>query len=227
MRKIRCIILTAFIISASASLFPQHPGFDPEAAKMEDTFKGQSADMPKEVAALMPRVLKIHDRSWVVEQTMKILLQASLQSDDFIQTAENRSLHVLYKIIVNVYNIDSPMGKSTADSTLRDMRMNALDDWAARHPAEVNDYSTRSAPEKIKVNKGYIYIQKIFSARHNDGEGMVPESTSYSGFLHLEVDNGLLTAEADDVADRTFLLDKLLRQTAAAGVKIRWEKYFK
>ncbi len=228
MRMLKAVMMISlaavFLHSASA----QDAGdLDPEAMKLVDKYKEQNANMPPEVKALMPSYLSLSDSKWLVEESSKMLLQGSLQADNNSANVDGKKIdNVDYKIIVSVYNMKSPMGKMMADSTLKDLRKQGKEEWASQHKAEKDGPTTRSAPEKITVQKGYMLIQKIVVAEHKDGEGNVPSSIRYCGYLYLEVDNGLLTAEIGEVSERG-AVEKIMRSTAGNAVKIKWDKFFK
>lgn len=228
MKGIRLAVILGLIIGLMAAGSAQDGSeIDPETMKLVEKYREQNASMPKEVSALLPGYLTATDSTWMVEETSKILLQGTLQADNENATIDGKNVNgVNYKIIVNVFNMKSSAGKMTANSTLNGLRKRGREEWAGQHKAENNGPDTSYAPDKIAVQKGYILIQKKFSAAHDDGEGTVPAETTYCGYLYMEVDNGLLTAEIGELKDKT-AVEKILKHTAAAATKIRWESYFK
>ena len=63
--------------------------------------------------------------------------------------------------------------------------------------------------------------------KYQNRSGDIPaEVTEYAGFLYLEIDNGILTASTNDCADRKSV-EALLKHTAAAAAKIKWNSHFK
>lgn len=228
MNIVRMAVIAGMMVCLFNPVSAQDDGeIDPEMMKLVDKYREQSANMPKEVSALLPGYLTATDSTWMVEQTSKILLQGTLQADNESATVDGKNVTgVKYKIVVNVFNVKSPTGKMTANSSLKELRKRGREEWAGRHKAEKDGHKTNYSPEKIPVQKGYILIQKKFSAEHEDGEGTVPAETSYCGYLYIELDNGLLTAEVDDLSERS-AVEKILKHTAGSAVKIKWDSYFK
>ena len=229
--SMKCIriafMLGLFAVLVNAVSAQDGNEIDPETMKLVEKYRDQNANMPKEVSALLPGYLTATDSTWMVEETSKILLQGTLQADNENAIIDGKSIDgVKYKIIVNVFNMKSSAGKMTANSTLNGLRKRGREEWAGQHKAEKDGHETSYAPDKIAVQKGYILIQKKFSAAHDEGEGTVPAETTYCGYLYMEVDNGLLTAEIGELKDRS-AVEKILKHTAAAATKIRWESYFK
>ena len=219
------LAMTAGLISAVSAQDGNE--IDPESMKLIEKYREQNKNMPKEVAALLPGYLTATDSTWMVEETSKILLQGTLQADNEDATVDGKSVTgVKYKITVNVFNMKSSAGKMTANSSLNGLRKRGREEWAGQHKAEKDGHVTSYAPEKIAVKKGYILIQKKFSAAHDDGEGTVPAETTYCGYLYMEVDNGLLTAEISELKEKS-AIEKILKHTAASAAKIMWDSYFK
>jgi hypothetical protein len=196
---------------------------DPDTKKLLEKYQTDRQSMPKEVEALMPSIVKIEEKIWTVEPSTNMLLEAKIAGNNNYTSAANP---LELNIIVNVFNVKNPLGKSTANSTLKQMRDGMLKNWKDGHPVEKNGPTTRHQYEKISVAKGYILMQKIFVAKHNEGEGSVPESTTFAALLYMELDNGALTAETNVSKDKK-ALEGMLKHTAANAVKINWDKYFK
>jgi len=220
MRYFRFVLLSIAFACFTGIAISQD--IDPESQKLIDKYKSDNENIPKEVANLMPPVVKTAEQRWTVEPSTNMLLEARLEGNDDGPSTKNLD----YTIIVNVFNVKNPLGKSTANSSLKQMRDTMLNDWKKDNPVGKDGPMTRNPYEKISVTKGYILMQKIFIAKHKDGEGTVPESTTYAGFLYMEPDNGVLTARTSVSADKK-VLEGMLRHTATGAAKIRWDKYFK
>lgn len=224
MSKFRSAILMTVLSIFIGSVFAQDiPEIDPETAELLQKYQNLSGNVPAEVEALVHKSVKITEKKFTVEPSTNMLLTSVMRADN---RESNPEVQLEYEIIINVFNVKNSLGKSTANSSLGTMRKEMLKNWTEPHPIEKNGPTTRNAYEKIPVAKGYMLIQKIFTEKHGDGEGDVPESTTYAGFLYLELDNGILTASTNEITDKK-ALETMLKHTAAGAVKIKWDSYFK
>lgn len=224
MSHFKSIIMLAILAVFSGTIFSQDmPEIDPETAALMKSYQNQSENMPSEVKALIPSSVKITDQNFAVEATTNMLLTSSIRANNWESGSE---IHLEYEVIINVFNVKNSLGKSTADSSLGAMRKEMLKNWTESHPVEKDGITVRNPYEKTTVAKGYYLIQKIFTPKHVDGEGTVPEVTEYAGFLYLEIDNGILTASTNLSPDRKSI-ESMLKHTAAGAVKIKWDRYFK
>ena len=224
MSHFKSIVMLAFLAVFSGSILSQDmPEIDPETAELMKKYQNQSENIPSEVKALIPASVKITDQNFAVEPTTNMLLTSSLRANNW---ESGSKVQLEYEIIINVFNVKNSLGKSTADSSLGAMRKEMLKNWTESHPVEKDGITVRNPYEKTTVAKGYYLIQKIFTPKHVDGEGTVPEVTEYAGFLYLEIDNGILTASTNLSPDRKSI-ESMLKHTAAGAVKIKWDRYFK
>ena len=224
MSHFKSIIMLAFLAVFSGSILSQDmPEIDPETAELMKKYQNQSENMPSEVKALIPASVKITDQNFAVEPTTNMLLTSSLRANNW---ESGSKVQLEHEIIINVFNVKNSLGKSTADSSLGAMRKEMLKNWTESHPVEKDGITVRNPYEKTTVAKGYYLIQKIFTPKHVDGEGTVPEVTEYAGFLYLELDNGILTASTNLSPDRKSI-ESMLKHTASGAVKIKWDSYFK
>ena len=224
MNTFKTAFMLMFLCLFSGAIFPQDmPELDPETAELMKKYQNQSGDMPAEVKALIPSTLQATEQNFTVEPATNMLLTSTIRANNW---ESDSKIKLEYEIILNVFNVKNPLGKSTADSSLGTMRKEMLKNWTENHPVEKDGIKIKNPYEKKAVAKGYYLIQKISTPKHTDGEGEVPEVTEYAGFLYLEIDNGILTASTNDCADRKSV-EALLKHTAAAAAKIKWNSYFK
>ena len=224
MSHFKSIIMIAILAVFPGSIFSQDmPEIDPETAELMKKYQNQSENIPSEVKALIPASVKITDQNFAVEPTTNMLLTSSLRANNW---ESGSKVQLEYEIIINVFNVKNSLGKSTADSSLGAMRKEMLKNWTESHPVEKDGITVRNPYEKTTVAKGYYLIQKIFTPKHVDGEGTVPEVAEYAGFLYLELDNGILTASTNLSPDRKSI-ESMLKHTASGAVKIKWDSYFK
>lgn len=212
---------------AAAGALHAQEGLDPETMKMMQQYQQQSQDVPSELLALMPKGLEISSKNWMMEPSAKMMFQLDLNSAMSTKLENSEDYQLEVKINLTAYNMASPGGKAIADSALKSQQSSITANWTAGHPEKKSSDCVASKPEKIAVPRGYILIQKIFTPRHADGEGMVPEKTEYCGFLYQDIDAGFLTAEIANVPNTKAGIEKWLKQIAAAGSKIKPDKYFK
>jgi hypothetical protein len=188
----------------------------------------QNQNIPPEVMSLMPPGIQATEKNWTVEPTTKMLLQANLTANIGNTKLENTQAYELeLNILMTVYNLNSMVGKMTADQSLKIQRQEMQDQWMRGHGEKQEDYKTFYKPEKMPVTGGYILIQKIFHKAHVDGEGNVPESTHYCGFLYMDMEAGWLTAEVQPIPNTKAGIEKWLKHIAAVGAKLDVKKYFK
>lgn len=188
----------------------------------------QNANIPPEILGLMPTGLSITEKNWTVEPTTNMLLQANLTSNMSGTKLENTESYGLeLQILMSAFNLNSPLGKMTADQSLKMGRQELQDKWIKEHAEKQEGYKVFYKPEKIPAAGGYILIQKIFHKAHVDGEGTVPEKTYYCGFLYMDMEGGWLTAEIQPVPNTKTGIEKWLKHIAAAGAKLNVKKYFK
>ncbi|MBP8084180.1 MAG: hypothetical protein KAZ87_13360 [Spirochaetes bacterium] len=224
MSHFKLFVMLTFIAVFSGSIFSQDmPEIDPETAEIMKNYQNQSENMPAEIKALIPASVKITDQNFAVEATTNMLLTSSIRANNW---ESGSKVQLEYEIIINVFNVKNALGKSTADSSLEAMRKEMLKNWTESHPVEKDGITIRNPYEKTAVSKGYYLIQKIFTPKHVDGEGTVPETTEYAGFLYLEIDNGILTSSTNECTDKK-AIESMLKHTAAASAKIKWNSYFK
>jgi hypothetical protein len=189
------------------------PALDPEAMKLLQQVQEQNQSIPAEILALMPEGLGVTEKSWVVEPTTNSLLQLDLRSEEL-------------RILLTSYNLKSMVGKLTADQSLELQRKDAREEWLRLNPKRQEDYREFSEPEKVDVPNGKLYVQKLLCKAHHEGEGQVPESVSYTGFLYLEVTNGVLKAEISGMRDSRADVEEWLRHVADNASKLKLETYF-
>ena len=224
MSHFKSIIMLAVLAVFSGTIFSQDmPEIDPETAELLKNYQNQSENMPSEIKALIPSSVKITEQNFTVEATTNMLLTSSIRANNW---ESGSKVQLEYEIIINVFNVKNSLGKSTANSSLGTMRKEMLKNWTESHPVEKDGVTIRNPYDKTAVAKGYYLIQKIFTPKHADGEGEVPEVTEYAGFLYLEIDNGILTASTNESTDRKSV-EAMLKHTAAAAAKIKWDSYFK
>ncbi len=194
-----------------------------DAMKMMQNAQDQKQNIPAEIVALMPSPFKAQDQSFFVEPNMKSLLNVSLGSG--VTTVKDYQTEL--KIVMNAYDMSSEMGKMMGGSSLPAQRKEAVANWTSAHPATQQNETHYGTPEKIALPKGYLLIQKVHTPRHEDGEGMVNASTTFNGFLYMDVDGGYLTAQADAVKDSKADLEAWLRSIAEKAGKLKIRTYFK
>lgn len=195
---------------------------DPEGKKIMENFQKQNENIPRELLALMPAGLEITRKNWMVEPSEKMQLTLNLESMMNNTQLENAVPYQLnLRISMTAYNMKSDGGRILAGQWLEMQRGGARDSWLAAHPESDHNHTKVHPPEKIVLPKGFILIQKSYSPRHGDGEGMVSERTTYAGFLYQEVEAGFLTAEVQAVPNTKAGIEKWLRQIASSAAKLR------
>ena len=223
----KTFFFAACLCFAAAGALHAQEGLDPETMKMMQQYQQQSQDIPAELLALMPKGIEISSKNWMLEPSSKMMFQLGLQSAMSTKLDNTEEYQLELKINLTAYNMASPGGRAIADAALRAQQSSLTENWNTAHPETKTAECVASKPEKIAVSRGFILIQKIFSPRHADGEGMVPERTEYCGFLYQDVDGGFLTAETGKVPNTRAGIEKWLKQISAAGSKIKPGKYFK
>jgi hypothetical protein len=214
------------ILLALMSQVPLHAQgnieMDPEGMKIMENFQKQNENIPRELLALMPAGLEITRKNWMVEPSEKMQLTLSLESMMNSVRLENTvSYQLNLRISMTAYNMKSEGGRMLAGQMLEMLRGGARDSWPAAHPESERNHTKVYPPEKIVLPKGFILIQKSYSPRHGDGEGMVSERTTYAGFLYQEVEAGFLTAEFQAVPNTKTGIEKWLRQIASSAAKLK------
>ncbi len=229
MRKFFPLLILLGIIFTLAPAFAQTPPpIDPETMKFLQDYNKQNTTPPPEILALMPPGLEITEKQWSVESWSKMLLQLTLVSSMGSTRIDNTEDYTLdLRLQMTAYNMNSDMGKMTANQTLEPLRKDAQIRWLDLHKESQEYETTYYKPEKIEVPHGYYYIQKIFVKAHSEGEGMVPEKTNYCGYLYLEVEAGCLTAEVQTVPNTKAGIEKWLKHIADSAAKLKLEDYFK
>lgn len=225
--RLTCLILLTVFAACLSSFAQEQSGLDPEAMKLLAGYQKQNENIPPEILTLMPPNLQITDKQWMVEASQKMLLQLKLHSylgSTQIENSEGYTLDLV--IIMTAYNLNSMVGKMTADQSLDLQRREAKENWLRTHPADKQGPVEYCPAEMIAVPGGAIYIQKIFSAAHVDGEGMAPARTQYCGFLYMDMPAGWLTAEIQNLPNTKVGVEKWLRHIAATAAKIKPDKYF-
>ncbi len=218
------VLFSAFNLSFAQEI----PSIDPEAMKILQSYQHQNENIPPEILGLMPPELKITEKNWMVEESSKMQLQATLSSSIGSTELENTESYALdLKINMTAYNMNSMVGKMTADQSLTIQIQEVQNNWLNLHKENQDGQITYSKPEKTQIPGGYILIQKIYSKAHHEGEGMVPERTEYCGFLYMEMEAGWLTAEVQTVPNTKAGMEKWLKHIAAAAGKLDVKKYFK
>ena len=223
----KTFFLAACLCFAAAGALHAQEGIDPETLKMMQQYQQQSQDVPSELLALMPKGIEISSKNWMLEPSSKMLFQLTMNSSMSTNLENTEDYQLDVKINLTAYNLSNPGAKSIADASLRTQQSAITGSWTAAHPETKTAERVASKPEKIAVARGFILIQKIFMPRHADGEGMVPERTEYCGLLYQDVDGGFLTAEIGTIPNTKAGIEKWLKQIAAAGAKIKPDKYFK
>lgn len=226
-KRTTCAILVVILLVGSSSFCQEQPAMDAEALKILAGYQKQNESVPPEILTLMPANLQITDKQWMVEASRKMLLQLRLHSylgSTQIENSESYALDLL--IIMTAYNPNSMVGKMTADQSLDMQRQEAKENWQRIHQAEKVDYLEQFKPVMTPVPGGAIYIQKIYSAAHHEGEGTVPARTEYCGFLYMDMPVGWLTAEIQNVPNTQMEIDKWHKHMAATAAQIKPDKYF-
>ena len=223
----KTFFIAACLCFAAAGALHAQKGLDPETMKMMQQYQQQSQDVPSELLALMPKGIEVSSKNWMLEPSAKMMFQLTLQSATSTKLENTENYQLELKIGLTAYNMASSGGKAIADAALRSQQSSLTGNWTAAHPETKSAECVASKPEKIAVTRGFILIQKIFTPRHADGEGMVPEKTEYCGFLYQDVDGGFLTAETGKVPNTKAGIEKWLKQISASGSKIKPGKYFK
>jgi hypothetical protein len=218
------ILFSAFSLSFTQEI----PKIDPETMKIIQSRQQNNESIPSEILGLMPQGLKITEKNWMVEESSKMLLQASLSSSIGSTNLENTESYALdLKINLTAYNMNSIVGKMTADQSLDIQRQEVQNNWSNLHIENQDGSTTYFKPEKIQVPGGYILIQKIYSKAHQEGEGMVPERTEFCGFLYIEMEAGWLVAEVQAIPNTKAGMEKWLKYIASTAGKLDVKKYFK
>ncbi len=197
---------------------------DPEAKKIMESIQKQSdpANVPRKLLGLMPPGLEVTRTNWMVEPSGKMMGTLSLESLMNGFRFENTVPYQLnLRISMTVYNMKTEGGSMLAGQMLEVLRGDARDSWLAAHPESDRNQTKVYPPEKTVLPKGFILIQKSYSPRHGDGEGMVSERTTYAGFLYQEVEAGFLTAEFQAVPNTKAGIEKWLRQIASYATGLR------
>jgi hypothetical protein len=228
MKKLSILVALLFQFVIAHSLFAQGlPPMDPEAMKVIQSYQEQNENIPPEILGLMPSDLKVTEKKWSVETSSKMLLQLNLActiGSIRLENTEDYSLDLWIRM--TTYNLKSDLGKMIADQSLDTQRQQVQSTWFDNHQESQDDILTISKPEKIEVPHGAIYIQKIYARAHLEGEGMVPEKTSYCGFLYMDMEAGYLTAEVQTLPNTKTGIEKWFKHIAASAAKLKMEKYF-
>jgi len=224
------LTLCCLLLPRSVFLAQEIPDIklDPEAMKLVQQYTQHNNEIPSEVSALIPPGLPLTEKEWSVEASQKMLLQADLTSHIDSTKIENTEAYTLdLHVVGTVYNPGSVAGKMILDQSLAQQRKEVQENWTSIHPAKKEGHITRSQPEKITVPKGYILVQKMESAAHHEGEGMVPARVEYCGFLYVELENGWLWAEVQPIPNTKSGIVMWLGHVAAKANIIDFKKYLK
>jgi hypothetical protein len=226
-RHFSATFLMAFICASLSVGAQDLPQMDPEAMKILQSYQQQQENIPAEMLALMPPGLALTEKKWYVEVSSKMLLQLDLKSFMGSTNLENSENYALdFRLDLTAYNLNSVPGKMTADQSLDLQRREVQSNWIDTHQESQIDEIVNSKPEAIQIPQGQLLIQKIVSKAHQEGEGTVPEKTSYCGFLYLEMENGYLTAEMQPVPNTKVGIEKWLKHVAGTAAKLKLGKYF-
>jgi hypothetical protein len=226
-KRILSVNILVLIFAISLSFTQEIPKIDPEIMKIMQSNQQNSESIPTEILGLMPQGLKITEKNWMVEESSKMLLQATLSSSIGNTKLENTESYALdLKINMTAYNMNSVVGKMTADQSLDIQKQEVQNNWLNIHKENQDGPKTSFKPEKIQIPGGYILIQKIYSKTHNEGEGMVPDRTEFCGFLYIEIESGWLTGEVQAIPNTKVGIEKWLKHIGAAAGKLNVKKYF-
>jgi hypothetical protein len=222
------LIFATLLISMAPLSAQDQMQIDPEAMKFIQNQQQQTGNIPPEILALMPVGLKVTEKTWYVEPMNKMLLTLALESHINSTKLENNEVYDLeLKIAMTAYNMKSDVGKMSADNSLKEMRQGAQNNWLDAHPESSSEFETIYTPEKIVLSpKSFILTQKTFAPAHDEGEGRVPESTHYTGYLYLEVEGGFLTSEVQQIPNTKAGIEKWLRYISTSTGKLDLNKYF-
>ena len=228
--KLFVLLFSSIAVLISVRSFPQEiEGLDPEMQDVVDDYKNQNENIPREVVEIIPDFLTQKDHSWSIEHFSKMLLQSTLSgSASYIKVDGMQHSSITYRAEATVFNMKSPNGKLTANASLKNLRLKNIEEWKNGHAPEEGE-NWRTFPfEKITLQKGYILLQKRFTKEGIDEMGAkIPALTEYAGFLYLEIDNGVFTAETDFLVNKKTVVDSILKYSAERALSIKWESYFK
>jgi hypothetical protein len=227
MRRQISILLALLLFAASGRILAQgNLEIDPDVKKIMANYQQQNENIPKEILSLMPPGLMVTNKTWMAEPSTNMMLTMNLESAmDNVKLDNTEAFQLNLRISMTAYNLKSDVGKMMADQSLQTQRQGARDSWTTAHP-ETNKGLAKITTEKIMVPKGFILIQKTFVPAHGDGEGMVSERTTFTGFIYKEVEAGFLTAEVQTVPNTKTGIEKWLRHIESSAGKLVIGKYF-
>lgn len=187
---------------------------DPELKKMLQAYQQKAQHVPAELLALIPPLVNATGTNYSHEQTRNAMITFSANENDYL------------KINFSAYNLKTDTGKMSAEYQLNPQKKELLKNWNDQHKELRKDFMIFSAPQEKKLPKGRMFIQKRFMDKHGDGEGDVPAQTFYAGFMIIEWEWGVLSAETDDTQKSQTEIEKWFRHISekASGIKI--EKLF-
>lgn len=191
---------------------------DPEVKKLMKSYQDQAANVPAELLALKPAGLTATGTNYT-----KDLSENSTVSFGLSMTADSEYCGL--KLIYGAYNLKTDIGKMTAKNAGIGRKQD-IADRLKEFKARKENWTTWYEPKVTSVPNGKLYIQKIFSDAHDDGEGEVPADTVYQGLLLLDWNWAFLTVETGPAKDPA-QLEKWLKHIADKASKLSMEKLFK
>lgn len=225
MKRIFWIVLFC-TFALPATVFASDSGSgDSEADAIIRDYQELQRHIPPALMGLMPQGFEITATNWMLEPRMKMMATFTMQGQR--QSADGRAIP--FNINFMAYNLDDETGRYTAGVALKLNMETVENEWLSSHPEDMQESPSTHffAPEKYSLPKGRLYLQKIFTPSYNDGVGMAPEETLYSGFVLIPVEGGYLMAETEQASASRADVENWLKTVATRGSKLNVKALFK
>lgn len=191
---------------------------DPEVKKLMKSYQDQAQNVPAELLAMKPAGLTATGTNYNKEMSENSTISFSLDMNSDKE-------YCIVKLIYGAYNLKSDIGKMTAKNAGIGRKQD-IADRMKEFRARKEDWKTWYEPKVTAVPNGKMFIQKIFSDKHGDGEGDVPAETVYQGLLFLDREWDFVTVEVGPIKDSA-QVEKWLKHVADKASKLSMEKLFK